>query len=177
MRLRRRRGQWSKLDDYAVLGIPELWVEVPDSSRTRGRCRPGLSILLVEGGGYQASPASRALSGWTAAEIHRALNEREESAETASVLRRVGRAMSAAEGAGPDDDPFLRQERREAAADLVRAAVAEAFVSRGIPVAVPLRQWLAGFDDSSDPAGVIRLAFTCRDADEFLQRVEAAERG
>ncbi len=177
VRHRRRRGQRSKLDDYAALGIPELWVEVPDSSRTRGRRRPGLSILLLEGDGYQASSASRAFAGWTAAEIHSALNEREESAETASVLRRVGRTMGAAEGTGPDDDPFLRQERREAAANLVRAAVSEAFVSRGIPVSDALKQWLVGSENPSDPAGVIRLAFTCRDADEFLKRVEAAKRG
>ena len=173
VRHRRRRGRRSKLNDYAALGIPELWVEVPDASRTRGRRSPGLSILLLEGGEYQASPVSRAFPGWTAAEIHRALNEWDESAETVSVLRRVGRAMGAVEGTRPEDDPFLRQERREAAADLVRAAVAEAFVSRGIPISDALRQWLAGFDDSSDPAGVIRLAFTCRDADEFLRRVES----
>ncbi len=177
MRHRRRRGRRSKLDDYAALCIPELWVEVPDSSSTRGRRRPGLSILLLEGGEYQASPASRAFPGWTAAEIHRALNEREESAETVSVLRRVGRAMGAVDGTGPDDDPFLRQERRKAAADLVRAAVSEAFGSRGIPVSSALRQWLARSENPSDLAGVIRLAFTCRDADEFLHRVEAAERG
>lgn len=47
-----------------------------------------------------------------------------------------------------------------------------AFVSRGVPVSNALRRWLAEFDDAPDPAGVIRLAFTCRDADEFLRRVE-----
>ncbi len=168
---RGRRGRRGKLDDYAAWRLPEVWVEVPDSSSRPGR-RPGLTIFLWEGERYVEAASSGAFPGWTAAEIHRALNEREESAETVSVLRRVGRAMGAAEGTGPDDDPFLRQERREAAAEVVRATVTEAFVSRGVPVSNALRRWLAEFDDASDPAGVIRLAFTCRDADEFLRRVE-----
>ena len=171
----RRRGRRGKLDDYAALGLPEIWVEVPDSSKPRGRRRSGLTIFLWEGDRYVEAASSRAFPGWTAVEIHHALNEREESAETVSVLRRVGRALGAAEGTGPDDDPFLRQERREAAVELVRAAVTEAFVSRGIPVSVALKRWLAGCDDSSDPAGVIRLAFTCRDAAEFLRRVDEME--
>ncbi len=180
VRHRRRRGRRSKLEDYAGLGIPELWIEVPDASRTRGWRRPGLSILLLEGGEYLESPASRAFPGWTAAEIHRSLNEREDSAETVSVLRRVGRAMGAAEGTGPDDDLFLRLERgeaaSEAAAEIVRAAVVEAFASRGIPVSDELTQWLAGFEASSDPAGVIRLAFTCRDADDLMRRLRETDR-
>ena len=188
VRHRRRRGRRSKLEDYAGLGIPELWIEVPDASRTRGRRRAGLSILRLEGGDYLESPASRAFPGWTAAEIHRSLNEREDSAETVSVLRRVGRAMGAAEGTGPDDDPFLRQERseaarevareaaREAAAKIVHTAVAEAFASRGIPVSDELGQWLAEFEDSSDPAGVIRLAFTCRDAEDLMRRLREIDR-
>lgn len=32
-----------------------------------------------------------------------------------------------------------------------------------------------GTEDSSDPAGMIRLAFTCRVADDFLRRFGAAE--
>ena len=172
---RGRRGRRGKLDDYAAWRLPEVWVEVPDSSSRPGR-RSGLTIHLWDGGRYVEAETSRAFTGWTAAEIHRALNEREESAETVSVLRRVGRAMGAAEGAGPDDDLFLRQERdegrREAAAEVVRTTVAEAFAVRGMPVSNALRQWLAGFDGSPDPATVIRLAFTCRDADEFLRRVE-----
>lgn len=171
----RRRGRRGKLDDYAALGLPEIWVEVPDSSKPRGQRRPGLTVLVPAEGAYVEAASSRAFPGWTAVEIHHALNEQEDSAETVSVLRRVGRALGAAEGTGPDDDPFLRQERREAAAELVRAAVAEAFVSRGIPVSVALKRWLANFDDSSDPAGVIRLAFTCRDAAEFLRRVDEIE--
>ena len=174
---RGRGGRRGKLDDYAAWRLPEVWVEVPDPPWLRGRRSSGLTIFLWEGDRYVEAASSRAFPGWTAAEIHDALNEQEESAETVSALRRVGRALGAAEGTGPDDDPFLRQERREAAAELVRAAVAEAFVSRGIPVSVALKRWLAGCDDSSDPAGVIRLAFSCRDAGEFLRRVEETELG
>lgn len=58
-----------------------------------------------------------------------------------SVLRRV---MGVAEGTGTDDDPFLRQEGKEAAPDLVCAAVGEAFASSGIPTSDALRRWHAG---------------------------------
>ena len=176
---RGRGGRRGKLDDYAAWRLPEVWVEVPDSPWLRGRRNSGLTIFLWDGDRYVEAANSCAFPGWTAAEIHHALNEHEESAETVSALRGVGRALGAAEGTGPDDDPFLREERdegrREAAAELVRAAVTEAFVSRGIPVSVALKRWLANFGGSSDPAGVIRLAFTCRDAGEFLRRVAETE--
>ena len=97
-----RRG---KLRLYDSWGFPEVWVEVPDQPAPSrpGSLRPGLTIYLTESGGLRPVAASRALPGWTAEEIHRALNEPELSETTAAVLKRVGRALGAAEGTGPDD--------------------------------------------------------------------------
>ncbi len=106
-----RRG---KLALYESWGFPELWVDVPDApsaSRPRAR-RPGLTIHLLVDGRYRVAAESRAFPGWTAAEIHEALNEAEPSARTSAVLERVGGALGAREGTGPDDDPLLRSQRR-----------------------------------------------------------------
>ena len=107
-----RRG---KLSLYESWGFPEVWVEVPEQSspsRPAG-LRPGLTIHLLEAGRFRTAPASRAFPGWSAAEIHGALNEPELSEATMATLRRIGRTLGAALGTGPDDDPLLRTERRE----------------------------------------------------------------
>ena len=78
-----RRG---KLALYESWGFPEVWVDVPDApspSRPRAR-RPGLTIHLLAHGHYRVAAESRALPGWTAAEIHEALNEAEPSARTSA---------------------------------------------------------------------------------------------
>ena len=51
--------------------------------------------------------ASRAFPGWTAGEIHAALNEQAFSAQTGAALERVGAVLGEREGTGPDDDPLL----------------------------------------------------------------------
>ena len=69
-----RRG---KLGLYESWGFPEIWVEVPDRrapSRPRSRL-VGLTIHVLEEGPYRESGESRAFPGWTAREIHTALNE------------------------------------------------------------------------------------------------------
>ena len=84
-----RRG---KLELYESWGFPEVWVEVPDTaspSRPAG-LRPGLTIHLLEDEGYRTAPGSRAFPGWTAAEIHIALNEAELSDATMHVARCAG---------------------------------------------------------------------------------------
>ena len=106
-----RRG---KLALYESWGFPEVWVEVPDEaapSRPRSR-RPGLTIHVLEDGAYRAARESRAFPGWTAEEIHAALNEPALSAPTSAVLERVGTALGEREGTGPDHDPLLRSQRR-----------------------------------------------------------------
>ena len=105
-----RRG---KLALYESWGFPEVWVEVPEQaspSRPAG-LRPGLTIHLLESGRFRPAASSRAFPGWTAQEIHQALNEREVSYVTMAALRRVGRTLGAAVGTGPDNDPLLRAER------------------------------------------------------------------
>ena len=104
-----------KLWLYEEWGFPEVWVEVPERytrSRPAGR-RPGLAIHLLEDGVYREALVSRALPGWTAGEIHAALNEAEMSQATGDALNRVGRALGEREGTGPDDMPWLRGHRRE----------------------------------------------------------------
>ena len=106
-----RRG---KLSLYEWWGFPEVWVDVPEApspSRPRAR-RSGLTIHVLEDGRYRESAESRAFPGWTAAEIHVALNEPEPSERTSAVLERVGGVLGAREGTGPDDDPLLRSQRR-----------------------------------------------------------------
>ena len=106
-----RRG---KLGLYESWGFPEVWVEVPDDtapSRPRNR-RPGLTIYLLEDGAYRTAPESRAFPGWTAEEIHVALNEPRLSERTSAVLERVGTVLGEREGTGPDHDPLLRSHRR-----------------------------------------------------------------
>ncbi len=119
-----RRG---KLSLYESWGFPEVWVEVPEQSspsRPAG-LRPGLTIHLLEGGAFRGAAQSRAFAGWTAAEIHRALNEPELSQATLAALRRVGRTLGAAEGTGPDDDPQLQAERLDSRAQGHAAGHAE----------------------------------------------------
>ena len=108
-----RRG---KLGLYESWGFPEVWVEVPDrraSSRARTR-KPGLTIhLLSDDRAFRVSPESRAFPGWRAEDIHTALNETTASERTYAILERIGKALGAREGTGPDDDPWLRSQRRE----------------------------------------------------------------
>ena len=104
-----------KLQLYEEWGFPEVWVEVPDRhspSRPSGRL-PGLTIHLLHEGSYRTDTESRAFPGWTADEIHTAMNEPELSAATSEVLTRVGRALGARDGTGPDDMPWLRIQREE----------------------------------------------------------------
>ena len=131
-----RRG---KLWLYEEWGFPEVWVEVPERyapSRPAGRL-PGLVIHLLEGGRYRTAPESHAFPGWTAEEIHAALNEPALSAATGDVLARVGRALGAREGTGPDDMPWLRAQRREgraeARAETMNAVAGRILASRGMP--------------------------------------------
>ena len=107
-----RRG---KLWLYEEWGFPEVWVEVPDRrspSRPAGR-NAGLTIHRLEDGGYRTARESRAFPGWTANEIHMALNEPDLSATTSRILDRVGRALGARDGTGPDDMPWLRRHREQ----------------------------------------------------------------
>ena len=77
-----------KLRLYEAWGFPELWVVVPPAGATR-RKPAGVTIHRMLGGRYQSVPASVALPGWTAAEIHAGLTE-PVTAQTYDVLARGG---------------------------------------------------------------------------------------
>ena len=173
-----RRG---KLSLYESWGFPEVWVEVPEQSspsRPAG-LRPGLTIYLLEDGRFRTAPDSRAFPGWTAAEIHRALNEPELSDATMAVLRRIGRTLGAALGTGPDDDPLLRTERRESRTagqvETQRDAVLQVLQSRGVPVSAAFPRRLAELQPAST-AALMRAALECRDEDDFLRRTRRKHR-
>ena len=160
-----RRG---KLSLYETWGFPEVWVEVPEQSspsRPPG-LRPGLTIHLLEGGVFRTAPTSRSFPGWSAHEIHRALNELEVSDGTMAALRRVARTLGAALGTGPEDDPLLRAERREGRAEgrmeMQREAVLQVLMARGLPVSAGLPQRLAQVHGVST-AALMQAALECRD--------------
>ncbi len=193
-----RRG---KLRLYEEWGFPELWVEVPDryppSRRPPGR-RPGLVIQVLDGGAYRTVAESGAFPGWTAGEIHTAMNEPELSEATGQVLDRVGRALGAREGTGPDDTPWLRGHRREGharghvegyakgrtegyaegqaegRAELMAAAMRKISASRGISgIELPLdARELAGVSDEEVLDALIR----CADASDFRARLRSLQR-
>ena len=173
-----RRG---KLPLYESWGFPEVWVDVPEApspSRPRSR-RPGLTIHKLEGGRYREAAESRAFPGWTAAEIHAALNEPAPSAQTSAVLERVGAALGAREGTGPDDDPLLRSQRRqgfdrgraEARAEMVRQILR----SRGIEVSAGFPGDAAAFAAATE-AVLLAAAFACTDQADFLAALARADR-
>ena len=112
-----RRG---KLALYESWGMPEVWVEVPDAqspSRAANR-ESGVTIhVLHPDGSYRESVESRAFPGWTASEIHRAMNEPALSMETMAILERVARALRDRDGTDMGDAPFLRRVRAESHAE------------------------------------------------------------
>ena len=177
-----RRG---KLPQYEAWGFPELWVEVPDqAARSRPRrLVPGLTIYLLGEGGYETVSESRAFPGWTAAEIHLAMNEPVLSAHTSAILERVGTAMGAAEGTGPDDDPLLRSQRRKAynmghAEGAARGIAAErALLMRqatrkfGADASGRLARLLARIDDPELLADAGELIIDCATWDELVARI------
>ena len=153
-----------KLPRYEAWGFPEVWVDVPDE-RSYPRSRlSGLTIHVHDGERFQEAPSSRAFPGWTAEEIHVALSRSLPSAETLEVLRRVGRALGALEGTGPDDDPWLRAERDEGRARMI-VALLEA---RGIATSGDLVERLAELHGRSE-AELVQAAQTCADESELLR--------
>ena len=165
-----RRG---KLGLYEAWGFGEVWVEVPDEPAPSrpAALRPGLTIYARERAGLRPMSASRAFPGWTAAEIHFALNEPELSEETAGVLNRVGRLLGAAEGTGPDSDPFLRRQRSEShaagRAEAQRASALQVLKSRGVAVSASLAVRLAELEGVSEH--LVAAALECRDEEHFVQ--------
>jgi len=184
-----RRG---KLGLYEAWGFPEVWVDVPDQtspSRPAGRA-PGLTIHLLDGDRYRPADASRAFPGWTAAEIHAAMNEPLPSAATTRVLERVGRALGACDGTGPDDTPWLRRQRREGRAEghaegrkegivegraeLLNVVIRKTLASRGI-AAGGVTLHAAELADLTDE-DVLNALLECRDSADLRTRLATRRR-
>ena len=188
-----RRG---KLGLYEEWGFPEVWVEVPEGytpGRPAGRV-PGLVIHLLEGGRYRTAPESRAFPGWTAEEIHTAMNEPELSAATSEVLTRVGRTLGERGGTSPDDMPWLRAQRSAARAEARAEGLAQGraeghadarvetmsgvagpiLASRGMTaLALPLdAEDLSGVSDEEVVDALIR----CKDESDLRTRLRALPR-
>ena len=176
-----RRG---KLGLYAAWGFPEVWVEVPDvatPSRPPGLA-PGLTVHRLDGARYRTATASAAFPGWTAAEIHAALNETKPSSATDRVLDRVARALGDRDGTRPDDTPWLRRARAEGAAagfDRGRAAERAAVLrtilaGRGVRDSEPA---LAAVDLAALPLEeLLAAARDCRDAADLRARLARPRR-
>ena len=120
-----------KLGIYEEWRVPEVWMAVPNESTRR---RPGLTIyaLDADSGRYREAEASEVLLGWTAAEIHQALNEPAISPATWATVLRVGRAMGEREGTEPTDDPLHGPLLRQAQAQATEQALQRIFAGRGI---------------------------------------------
>ena len=159
-----------KLPLYEAWGFPEVWVDVPDArspSCPKSR-RPGLTIHMLEGGRFHRAESSRAFPGWTAEEIHRALNEDTMSASTAAALHRVGAAMGAAEGTGPDDDPWLRRYRDDGRVETRYESVIAVLEERGIETTRALPARVAELGEI--PVTVlVRAALRCESETQFLE--------
>ena len=167
-----RRGKLALYEDW---GFPEVWVEVPDTlspRRARGR-RPGLTIHLLEHGRYRVAAVSRAFPGWRAAEIHVALNEPAPSARTSAVVERVGAALGAREGTGPDDDPLLRSQRRQGFEQGRAQMVRQILQSRGIEVSARFSTATEAFAATSEEA-LLAAALGCADEAGFLAALRRA---
>ena len=170
----------SKLGLYKSWGFPEVWVEVPDRrapSRPRSRL-PGLTIHLREGDAYREVDESRAFPGWRAAEIHAAMNEETPSAQTYAVVERVGLALGAREGTGPDDDPLVRSLRQRVREEGMARGLAEGRAgtvrqilrSRGIAVSDGFPASLPDFAEWPEET-VVAAALACESEADFLEQL------
>ncbi len=164
-----------KLLLYEAWGFPELWVVVPPAGATR-RKPAGMTIHRMLGGRYESLAASVAFPGWTAAEIHAGLTE-PPTVQNYDVLARVGRALGAREGTGPDDDPMLRalgertlaRGRAEGQARELAAVVRSIFRARDLSIPDPVSDIFGSVPRDT----VVAAALACTDAADFRRRLVA----
>ena len=164
-----------KLLLYEAWGFPELWVVVPPAGGTRRR-PAGVTIHRLEGGRYEPATESTAFPGWTAAEIHTGLTEPVPTPATCRVLERVGRALGAREGRGPEDDPLSRallaEGRLEGRAQELAAAVQSLLRLRGRSFSPTFPERAAAFSGLPRDT-VMAAALACADEADFWHRLEA----
>ena len=162
-----------KLLLYEAWGFPELWVVVPPEGASPRR-PAGVTIHRLHDGRYRSEPASGAFPGWTAAEIFDALTEPTPSAATCRVLERVGRALGAAGGTGPADDPLSRvliaEGRLGGRAAELAAAVRSLLQVRGITLLPASPGQASRLADASRDT-VMAAADACADEADFWRRL------
>ena len=165
-----RRG---KLWLYESWGFPEVWVEVPDRRLPSSpRRRPaGLTIFLLGSEGYVEAAASLAFPGWTAAEIHRAVNESTMSLTTIEVLRRVGRALGEREGTNSVDDPVLGAERSAGRLEVLSELLRNLLSEKGVRFSSRLDAKAKALVNAPLDA-VMAAASECPDEEDFLRRAD-----
>ena len=166
-----------KLREYEKWRFPEVWVEVPDAPhRSRPRNRPSaltIHVLCGETGRYAEAAASRALPGWTAAEIHLALNEPQRSAETWQALERVGRALGEREGNAPGDDPIMGRLLADARQEGIATTVRDILAQRGIAHSRAL--YTSDRLSAHTTERLVAAALACRSEADFLARLRATD--
>ena len=168
-----------KLKLYEAWRFPEVWVDVPDESLRRRKHR-GTTLYVLDGRAFREVSESRAFPGWTAEDIHAALNEEWLSERTVAILERIGTRLGEREGTGPDDDPLLRSQRRQARAevraqDLEQRAelVRHLMATRGLRVAGRFPLDVPGLADAA-LKDVADAAMHCSDAASFAALLGAA---
>ena len=94
--------------------------------------------------------------------------------QTSRALRRVGRALGAREGTGPDDTPWLRMERRESRAEGERALLVRQAARRfDAGTAERLSALLLRVEDPDRLAEVSDWIVDCATDTDLLDRAEA----
>ena len=189
-----------KLKLYEDMGVPELWIDVPElwradypgaKPRPAGQpprrahgLPPGLSIFLLEDGRYREYPASRALLGWKAEEIHDGLNDLDGlSPRHCEVLADLGRRFGARTRTGPDHHPLMRMMRQESRDEGRAQGIAQGIVEgqatmvrqvlqrRGIAVSPAFPTDVANFADVSADA-LLDAAMACTSEQDFQARLQ-----
>ena len=94
-----------KLSIYEEGGFPEVWVLVPPESPVNW---PGLTIHVLDDGGYREASQSAAILGWQTPEIFQALTEIPMPEPASRALARVALAMGVRAGTFPEDNPEMR---------------------------------------------------------------------
>ena len=169
-----------KLKLYEDMGVPELWIEVPeiwlDSPQAKPPRRPpgvvpGLTIFLLAGGRYREYPASRALLGWKAADIHEALNDLDGPAPRhCAILEDLGRRFAARTGTGPDDHPLMRSLRQQSRVDGQAKMVRRIVERRGIALSPAFPTDVPRFAECSVD-DLLEAAMACNDEQDFRARL------
>ena len=174
-----------KLKLYEDMGVPELWIDVPELSldypgqkpprRPRGLV-PGLTIFLLQDGRYREHPASRALRGWKATEIHEGLNDLKGlSPRHCEVLAELGRHFGAITRTGPDDHPLMRMMRQESRdegrAEGQATVVRQLLQHRGIALSPTFPTGIPNFAETPADA-LMDAAMSCINERDFQARLQ-----